>query len=183
MKKVAKSTNDYSEAIKQLNDKLDDTDLGSKQYKKVQKDLKNAQKTFDKTKMKAQGFTKSLKEAPGFKALLANPVALFFTLLVGALTSIVKAFKSTKEGAEFFEQASAGLSAGLDVLRDILALIDFGKAVKQNIINRLEGLLEFIPAIGKAIGLVFKGYLRLMNTVNTDGEVFYQVTFYNETGN
>ena len=199
MKKVAKSTNDYAEAIKQLNDKLDDTDLGSKQYQKVQKDLKNAQKTFDKTKMKAQGFTKSLKEAPGalgsvgksveglgtgFKALLANPVALFFTLIVGALTAIVKAFKSTKEGAEFFDQASAALGATMDVLRDILvtvgkklvsiftdpkqALMDFWTALKQNVINRLEGLLEFIPAIGKAIGLVFKGEWSEAAKVATD---------------
>eukprot|EP00935_MAST-01C_sp_MAST-1C-sp1_P001968 g1968.t1 len=49
--------------------------------------------------------------------------------------------------------------------------------------------IDFDPARRVEADIIFNGYeiltgyLRLMNTVNTDGEVFYQVTFYNETGN
>lgn len=37
------------------------------------------------------------------------------------------------------------------------ALKDFGRLIKDNIITRFEGLLELIPQLGKAIGLLFKG--------------------------
>ena len=49
--------------------------------------------------------------------------------------------------------------------------------------------INFDPATRIEADIIFNGYeiltgyLRLMNTVNSDGEVFYQVTFYNETGN
>ena len=32
-----------------------------------------------------------------------------------------------------------------------------GTAIKENLINRFQGLLEFLPAVGKAIGLALKG--------------------------
>jgi hypothetical protein len=48
------------------------------------------------------------------------------------------------------------------------ALADFGNALKTNITNRLEGLLEFIPAVAKAIGLALKGNFKEAGAVATD---------------
>lgn len=108
-----------------------------------------------------------------FKVIVANPIGLALTAIVGALTALYKAFTSTKEGAETMSRVTASLGAVMDVLRDQVlkvsqflisafknpqqALKDFANLLKQNIINRFEGLLELIPALGKAISLVFKG--------------------------
>lgn len=108
-----------------------------------------------------------------FKAIIANPVGLALAAIAAALTTLYKAFTSTKQGAEQMQQASAALGAILDVLRDQVlkitdfliaafknpkqALIDFAGLLKSQIVNRFEGLIELIPALGKAIGLVFKG--------------------------
>lgn len=54
----------------------------------------------------------------GLKALLANPIVLLITAIVAALTLMVKAFTSTKEGGEKVQQLLAGFNATLDVLRD-----------------------------------------------------------------
>ena len=110
------------------------------------------------------------------KVLAANPIGAVITAVTFALTALFKAFKSTKEGAETLDRVTAAFSAGLDVLRDILvvvaqklidtfknpkqALIDFGNALKKNIINRVQGMLELLPAIGKAISLAFKGQFK-----------------------
>lgn len=107
-----------------------------------------------------------------FKALLANPILLAITAIVGAITALGKAFFSTKEGGEALDRFMAGFSAVMDVFRDVLvdiggklmsifkdpkqALIDFGTAIKENIINRFEGILEFIPAVGTAVKQLFE---------------------------
>lgn len=131
---------------------------------------------------KAKGAVAAL--SAGFKALLANPVVLVITGIVATLALLFKAFTSTKEGGEKLSQVMAGLGAVMDVLRDTLvtlskklisvfkdpkkALMDFADALKQNIINRFEGMMELIPAIGKAIKLLFKGEFAEAGKVATD---------------
>jgi hypothetical protein len=114
-----------------------------------------------------QGFGKSLM------VLAANPVMLTITAITAALGLLYKAFTSTDEGGEKVDQLMAGLSAVMNVFRDVLvkvaniligiftdpqkALNDFAGMLKENIINRFEGLLELLPQLGKAIGLLFSG--------------------------
>lgn len=93
--------------------------------------------------------------------------------LLIAVTSITQYFTKTERGAQKLREIMAGLGAAVDVIVDasiILgetlvgifenpkkALSDFGNLLKQNIINRFEGLMELIPALGKSISLLFKG--------------------------
>lgn len=108
-----------------------------------------------------------------FSALAANPLMLAITVLVGALTGLFKLFTSTKGGAEALQRVMAGLSAVFDVFRDTVlkiaaplkklftdpkaALKDFGNLIKDQIVNRLTGMLELIPKLAKSIGQLFKG--------------------------
>lgn len=108
-----------------------------------------------------------------FKALLANPIMLAITAIVAAITTLGKVFFSTKEGGEALERFMAGFSAVFDVLRDAVlpltdnikklftdpkqALIDFGESIKTNLVNRFNGMLELIPALGTSIKLFFEG--------------------------
>lgn len=93
--------------------------------------------------------------------------------LVIALGSLVAYFKRTQTGADLLSKVMAGFGAAVDVVIDRLsalggrlvdtfthpkkALQDFGRAVKENIMNRFVGILEFIPKMGKAINLLFEG--------------------------
>ena len=127
---------------------------------------------------KSKGALNKLDNATGgmitrLKLLAANPIVLFFTLLVGAVTLLKEAFTSSEEGQNRYAKAVAVVEAILGNLLDLVAdlaetLVDlvsnpmesiksFGTAIKENITNRLDGLMELIPALGKAVSLLFDG--------------------------
>ena len=130
------------------------------------------------------------------KALAANPLLAALTLLIGALTVVFKAFTSTKEGAETLQRITAGLGAAFDVLRDLIvkvskpllkvftdpkqALIDFGNLIKDQIVNRVVGLLELIPNLAKSLGQVFSG--DFSGAAKTAGDAILKVTTGVEDG-
>lgn len=58
-----------------------------------------------------------------FKALLANPIVLVITLIVGAIASLIKAFKSTDKGATEFAARFEQIKAIIDVVRQRLILV------------------------------------------------------------
>ena len=117
-------------------------------------------------------------------ALVANPIGAVIAALVGAITLLYKAFASTNEGADKLDQAMAGLGAAFEVVMNAIAkvadnliglfsdpqqaLSDFSDMLKENITNRFEGLLELLPQLGKAIGLLFEGEFSEAGKVATD---------------
>jgi chemotaxis protein histidine kinase CheA len=84
-----------------------------------------------------------------FKALIANPMVLFITAIVGALTGLYKAFTSTKEGAETMKQIFDGVGAALDVLRD--RVLKVGSAIVKFFSGDFKG--AFAEAKGAVSGL------------------------------
>jgi hypothetical protein len=106
-------------------------------------------------------------------ALVANPIGAVIAALVGAITLLYKAFTSTNDGADKLDQGLAGLGAAFEVVMNAVAkvaegliglfenpqkaLSDFADMLKENITNRFEGLMELLPALGKAISLLFEG--------------------------
>ena len=112
----------------------------------------------------------------GVLAMKSLKVAIAATgigLLVVAVGALTAAFKGSEEGQNKLAKIMGVIGAITGNLVDLLAdlgdklisafenpkqaLTDFGNLIKQNIQNRLEGMLEFIPAVGKAIALVFQG--------------------------
>lgn len=116
----------------------------------------------------------------GFKAMtlqalafIATPVGLVVAALGAALYALTAYFKGSEEGQNNLNKIMAVGSAIMEQFMNVVemvgkvifdavsnpkqALIDFGTAVKENIVNRFFGLLELIPNLGKAIGLLFKG--------------------------
>ena len=112
----------------------------------------------------------------GFKSLKVAIAATGLGALVLVLGSVVTFFTKTQRGADLLSKATKALGAVVDVLTDRLsafgeravnvfrnpqqALKDFGNLIKQNIQNRITGMLELLPALGKAISLAFKGQFR-----------------------
>lgn len=117
------------------------------------------------------GFISGLKSMGA--AALANPLLLVITLIVGAFALLKKAFESSEEGQNSLAKGTAILGSIFDNIIDVVSklatfivslfenpkqsLKDFAKLIKDNIVNRFNGLLELIPSLGKAISALFKG--------------------------
>lgn len=106
-------------------------------------------------------------------AFIATPLGLVLGAIALAIAAVTAYFKGSEEGQNKFNKLAAVGSAILEqfmnVLEDVGELIvgvfenpgqaieDFGNAIVENIVNRFVGLLELIPNIGKAVGLLFEG--------------------------
>lgn len=120
----------------------------------------------------------------GMRTLKGAIAATGIGLLLVAVASLVSYFTRTKRGAEVLQVATASVGVIFDKLADTLALVgeflvgvftnpkealmNFVDLLKKNIINRFEGLLELVPAIGKAIGLLFRGQFKKAGKVAAD---------------
>ena len=112
----------------------------------------------------------------GVMAMKSLKVAIAATgigAIVLAVVALGKAFTSSEEGQNKFAKIMGVIGSITGNLVDILAnlgekiisvfenpkqaLKDFGKLLKDNIQNRVEGMLELLPALGKAISLAFRG--------------------------
>jgi hypothetical protein len=166
---LSKEMDEVSESSKDMNDELTES---NEQLEETSDQAGEASTKFGEMPGpvgKAGGAVKGLSAT--FKALLANPVVLVITLIVGALTALVGAFTSTKEGGEKVKQIMAGLSAAMDVLRDIAvtlgkrlvgvfkdpqqAVKNLWSNIKQNLIDRFQGLIDSARAVGKILKAAF----------------------------
>jgi hypothetical protein len=108
-------------------------------------------------------------------------------LLVVALGAMVNLFTKNQKVADFFTKQMGRLSAVFDALSGLIgdlapkfkalfndpkqALLDFGNLIKENFINRFNGLLELIPQLAKAIKLLFQGEFKQSALVANDAVV------------
>jgi len=150
---VTKSLDEIVSGLEGVDNKIEET---AQSTKKVEAGLK------------ATGKAGSI----GFNAIGGAIKATGIGLLVGIVAKLIEKFTENKKVAEALEVVFAGIGAVINTLFDVVeplgdALINafnnpvetlknFGKIIKENIINRFEGLLEFIPAVGEAISLAFQ---------------------------
>jgi chemotaxis protein histidine kinase CheA len=142
---VEVQTGSSTQDVDKLNKSLKETgDIGS-----------NAQKSSQGLSDKLAGIKGPVGQAiqgvkglgSAFKALMANPIVLLISAIVGALTLLYKAFTSTKEGGEQMEQMMDGVSAVMDVLRDRVlkvggAIVKFFKGEFSGAVNDLKGAFK-----------------------------------------
>lgn len=139
---------------------------------------------------KSKGGFAGLDDALGgvgakFKALLANPVVLIIGAIVAAFAALKEAVGRSAKATAIFNEIGAKLSAVFNGIMAVLgpvvewigekllaaienpkqAFIDFGNAIKENIINRFEGMLK----LGSAIGEFFKGNFEKAGKMALDG--------------
>ena len=111
--------------------------------------------------------------AKGFTTLKGAIIASGIGALALIIGGVISAFKSSEEGQNKFAKIMGVIGAVVGNLIDILsdlgekvisvfenpkkAIQDFANLIKQNIVNRFNGLLELIPKLGKAINQLFKG--------------------------
>ena len=115
-----------------------------------------------------RGFASAAVTAKGMfgsiKAGLISTGIGAFVVLVG---SLIAYFKSTKDGAEKLERAMAGFGAVISVITDRLsgfgevivsafedpqqAVKDLWEAIKTNLLNRVQGMIDAFGFLGKTI--------------------------------
>ena len=129
------------------------------------------------------------KMGTAFKVAL-GPIGLIVGLIGFVVASMKAFFNSSEEGQDTLRELQAVFSVVFNNLRDILAgigklmikvfkdpkkaIADFAETIKEKITNRLEGLMELIPRLGKAIGLLFKG--EFSESAKVAGDALAKVT-------
>ena len=102
-----------------------------------------------------------------FGSIKAGLISTGIGAFVVAIGSLVSYFKNTKRGADILKQALAGLGAGVKVITDLFAgvgetivgaftdpkaaITDLWDFIKDNLMNRLTGVIDGFKAAGKII--------------------------------
>jgi hypothetical protein len=146
---------------------------------------KKAEETAKKTSKVGDASKKAGKTgAQGFKILDVAMKATGILFIVKKFMEFAGVLLENKKVAETLEVVMAGIGTVMNQLFEVAeplgnALINafknpmetirtIGKAIKDNLITRFEGMLEFLPAIGNAISLVFKGKWKEAGKVAAD---------------
>lgn len=164
------NANETAKEVDNLENSMDGVNDAQEKTIKTQKKVK---KSTDATTKSNKGQKKGLEDLgggiggaiKGFKALLktmwavvANPIGLVLVAIVGALTLLFKAFTSTKEGAEKFDQIMDGISATIDVLRD--RVLKIGSAIVKFFSGDFKGAVEAgreaVSGFGEEVAREFK---------------------------
>ena len=157
------------------------------------KDVDGVNKSLGKTGGAAGGAKKGLKGlSGGFKGLGLAWKAMGIGALITAFKTLKSLFTGNIETARKLERMGAFLGAAFDVVRDALeplfvamldgfenpqqAIKDLWTALKQNIVNRIQGLIDGFGALGKVIKGVFKRDLDLIKEGASEaGTAFIQL--------
>ena len=150
----------------------------NKELKSTSQELSGATNTLDKftggAVSKVKGFGGAIKGlTTGFKSLRVAIIATGIGALLIAVTALGQAFTRSEEGQNKFSKILGVIGSVtsnlLDVFADLgsaiisvfenpkKAIQDFTKLIKENIINRFEGMLQLIPKLGEAVSQLFKG--------------------------
>lgn len=99
------------------------------------------------------------KLGTAFKALLANPVVLIITAIVGALALLYKAFTNTFEGGEKVEQIFAGIKAAAQALFDNIGHI--ASAIVKFFSFDFSGAIAEIKGVVNSVADAYSAMARL----------------------
>jgi hypothetical protein len=118
------------------------------------------------------------------KRFLANPIVLVIALIVGGLAALFNMFKKTQAGSDLLSKASAALSGVFSALVGIVdklfkglmavfedpqkAMQDFWAALKKNIVNRLQGVVLLVKALGNAFKSLWERDMEGLKTAAKD---------------
>ena len=157
-----------------------DTSKATKDIKKLDDGVKGVDKSSKVAKSGLKGMT------TGTKALGVAMKAAGIGLIIAAFMKLKDLFSGNIETARKFEVMGAKLSAMFDVLRDRLeplfislgklftdplgSLKTFANAIKDNLINRVTGLIDTFGALGKVVKGVFTRDMDLLKEGMQEGK-------------
>ena len=146
-----------------------------KQSKAIFDQMKDLQAQTGKTALNVGNYSEAIKEAidatgglgTAFRTLARNPLLAVVSLLVAGLGSLFAAFKKSETGARIFAQIGGIVQGIVSTLVGLVdrfakgaikafedpkqAMIDFGRFLINQVVNRIMGLVETVGAAGKAL--------------------------------
>jgi DNA repair exonuclease SbcCD ATPase subunit len=176
-------------ATKGLNDLEKSIDGVNKEVKETSKSTQAMSGTLDKATGGAVSKFAAFKGAisgvtTGFKSLKVAIIGTGIGALLIAVTSLGQAFTRSEEGQNKFAKILGVIGSVTGNLLDLLAdlgeniisvfenpkqsIKDFANLIKDNIVNRFEGLLNLIPNLGKAVEQLFKGNFKEAGKIAAD---------------
>ena len=182
--KVVADTKDANKNIKDVDSSIKDTSASTNKLTG----------TLDKMSGGAvsgfKAFAGGLKTvAIGFRTVGGAIAASGLGLLVITISALTAAFRGSEDGQNKFAKIMGVIGAVTGNFVDLLAdlgekiisvfenpkqsVIDFANLIKENIVNRFEGLMELIPALGTAISQLFSG--EFSAAAETAGNAFGKV--------
>ena len=145
-----------------IGDVSKDAGNAASEFKVMGVSLNGVKRGFAGAAVTAKGMFGSIKAG-----LISTGIGAFL-VIVG---SLIAYFKSTKKGAEMLERGLAGVGAVVNVITDLFssfgetvvsafsdpkqAIADLWEAIKTNIMNRVEGLIDTFFALGDTIKAAF----------------------------
>ena len=169
---------------------FEDVAGAAKKAAKETEKAKDEGTAFGALKDKIGGLLKPLKGVVrGMKTLKGALISTGIGAFVVAIGTLIAYFQNSEEGSKKLAIATEALGIIFGKLTDAAskvgeklvsiftnpkqALKDFGSFLKSQITNRVTGMLELIPALGKAISLVFQRKFKEAATVagNAVGKV------------
>lgn len=149
-----------------------------KEIKSTDESTKGLSNTLDKMSGGAVSAFNALKNGlssavKGFKSLRVAIIGTGIGALIIGILAVKEAFTSSEDGQNKFAKIMGVIGSITGNLSDLLsnlgmkiidvfkspkqAIKDFATLIKENIVNRFNGILELIPNLGKAVSLLFKG--------------------------
>jgi len=180
---------DSKKATKGLNDLEKSIDGVNKEVKETSKSTQAMSGTLDQVTGGAVTKFAAFKGAiggvtTGFKSLRVAIIGTGIGALLIAVTSLGQAFTRSEEGQNKFAKILGVIGSVTGNLLDLLAdlgeniisvfenpkqsIKDFANLIKDNIVNRFEGLLNLIPNLGKAVEQLFKGNFKEAGKIAAD---------------
>ena len=177
--KINVQTKGASKEVDDLNKSIKKTGDSSKETQNSLNTLSGgAVSRFSALKTNVLGVVKS------FKSLRVAIIASGIGALVLAVVALGQAFTRSEAGQNKFAKILGVIGSITGNLLDLLAdlgeklisvftnpkeaIMSFVKLIRDNVVNRFEGLLELIPKLGKAINLLFKGQFSEAGKVATN---------------
>ena len=178
IKQTKERLKDEKIALKDLNKDRKEANNTLKESTTNAKDYSGVLGIIDqKTGGAISGFTNLTKSVggatKGFNLMRIAIIGTGIGALLIAITSLSAAFTSSEEGQNKFAKIMGVIGSVTGNLVTLMAdlgekiiwvfeepqqaIKDFAKLIKENIVNRFEGLLELIPQLGKAVNLLFSG--------------------------
>ncbi len=176
---------ELAKELKQLNEQLEEGSLAAGSYKDTignypklnqaalvsLNDLGDGMEAVGGSSARAVGGVKSLGQS--FKVLLANPVVPVLAAIVAGLAALGEAFKKSESGVRTMQKFTAALDGTMSVLRGEMDKLGkateeafkkgedgtsgFWKALKENVVYRLQSVIELFKAAGDGLKALWDG--------------------------
>lgn len=189
-RELEQNTKDIYEEMKKLQEATGKHTLSVGDYTKGWKGLKVELDQIPGATSAVVGGFNSMSTAA--KSFLANPIVLVIAAIVGGLAALYSGFKKTKAGSDLLSKGAAALEGVMSALVGIVdglytamiklfedpqkAMDSFWEVMKKNIVNRFEGLMDLLGAVGKAFKSLWERDLSgLKNAADEAGTALIQL--------